>query len=97
MSDELSVIDEIDLIGEQSVDEMNLVDILAHGKNAEVKEENSKMRAEAQAQALTIKEECLEQLLTICSEVRGSPDGFLSFSVEHSAMISSDTDEPLVF
>ena len=47
MSDELSVIDEIDLIGEQSVDEMNLVDILAHGKNAEVKEENSKMRAEA--------------------------------------------------
>jgi hypothetical protein len=29
--------------------------------------------------------------------VRGSPEGFLSFSTEHSAMISSDTDSPLVF
>ena len=78
---------------------MNLVKILSHEEQylREAKEENkhgSESKVPVEAHALTIKEDCVESLLDICSQVR--PEGFLDFDPEHSAMFFQDTKELVV-
>ena len=68
---------DVDTIQEQSVEEMNLVKILSHEQELVngVKEEKKSQKSPqekvpVEAHALTIKEDCIESLLDICSEVR---------------------------
>ena len=76
---------------------MNLVKILSHEQeymdtSKEEKKDSKgtpeKEKVPVEAHALTIKQDCIESLLDICTEVR--PQGFLEFSAEHSAMYIPD-------
>jgi hypothetical protein len=82
--------DECEKIAMQSVDELNLVEIMSHEPKASKKEESKSVMGHA----LTVKLEYLDQIVSICTQIR--PKSFLQYSGEDSPMFCDGDSQELV-
>ena len=99
---------DIDNVAEQSIEEMNLVKILSHGSDEEAnhagrainntiieeQKDSAGDSGQVQGMALTVKEECIDLIIDICTSIR--PSSFLQFSEHDSPMYCASAGELII-